>query len=108
MNNFKKIFIFRYLRVLSVGVLIGAEGTALAQTPATPPLAPNDVSWLFPMPTQVADLNNLIPMRNLTTRNLHDPTIRDDVWSTSTFQRFLDIATSPFAQVAGSQIDLPA
>jgi hypothetical protein len=81
---------------------------ALAQTPAMRPLSANDVSWLFPMPTRAADFGNLISMRDLTTQNPHDATVRDPVWPTSAFQQFLTIAAGGQAQVGASQISLPA
>jgi hypothetical protein len=83
---------------------------ALAQTQAVQPLSANDVSWLFPAPAQADDFANLISMRDLTAQNPQDPTKRDPVWPDAVFQRFLDVAAGPAAQVAGTQsrIGLPA
>ncbi len=79
-------------------------------TPAVQPLSANDVSWLFPAPTQAADFANLIAVRDITTPDPQDPTKRDPVWSDAAFKQFLDIVDSQFSQVvAGSQakITLP-
>jgi hypothetical protein len=78
-----------------------------AQAPLIPDLSANDVSWLFPVPTQAADFDNLIPIGSLTTANPNDPTKRDAVWTAAAFQSFVDIATSPAAQVGGNAIHLP-
>src|SRR5580704_11135069 len=75
-----------------------------SQTQAIPPLSPSDVSWLFPAPSRPEDFANLIAVNDLTTPNLQDPTKRDPVWPDAVFQRFVDIASSPAAQVAGRQI----
>jgi hypothetical protein len=85
------------------------ESAALAQTPPLQPLSANDVSWLFPPPTQAADFEQLISMGDLTVPNPQDPTRRDRVWSDATFGQFLAIAASPAALVAGteSRIGLP-
>jgi hypothetical protein len=87
-----------------------ADGAVPAQSQAIPPLSANDVSWLFPAPTKAEDFAKLIAVRDLTTQNPKDPTKRDLVWPYATFQRFLAIAASPAAQVAGTQtgIGLPA
>jgi hypothetical protein len=68
------------------------------------------VSFLFPAPTRAEDFAKLIAVRDLTTQNPQDPTKRDLVWPYSVFQRFVEIANGPAAQVAGSQsrIGLPA
>jgi hypothetical protein len=68
------------------------------------------VSLLFPVPTKAEDFAKLIAVRDLTTQNLQDPTKRDLVWPYPVFQRFIEIANGPAAQVAGTQnrIDLPA
>jgi hypothetical protein len=77
--------------------------------PAVQPLSANDVSWLFPVPTQAADFANLIAVRDLTTPNAQDSTKRDPVWPDAVFQRFLALAESPLVQVAGApSIGLPA
>jgi len=107
------------LRLAWIGIVVVVGGSDIGGTagtgvvfaqPPSPilPLSANDVSWLFPMPTRAADFDNLISMRDLTTQNPHDPTKRDPAWPASAFQRFLDIATSPMAQVGGNQISLPA
>ena len=87
----------------SIFVGIAVVAAAVAQVPATPPVSSNDVSWLFPPPTHIADLDKLIAVRDLTTQNLQDPTKRDRVWTDSVFKRFVEIAASPAAQVAGTQ-----
>ena len=95
--------------VVFVGEIGGPAGAAFAQPP--PPILPfsaNDVSWLFPMPMRVVDLDNLISMGDLTSQNPHDPTKRDPAWPVSAFQQFLKNAISPMSQVGGSQISLPA
>ena len=118
------IFSFRYLRLGLIGILVaggvcacsfrhahtGVGGSVPAQTQAIPPLSANDVSWLFPAPTRAEDFAKLIAVRDLTTQNPQDPTKRDLVWPYSVFQRFIEIANGPAAQVAGSQsrIGLPA
>jgi hypothetical protein len=114
-------FSLRYLRLGLIGILVasGASGGSsrhghagagvggAVQTQAIPPLSANDVSWLFPPPTQAEDFAKLIAVRDLTTQNPQDPTKRDLVWPYAVFQQFLTIAASPAAQVAGTQIGLP-
>jgi hypothetical protein len=104
------------LRLGFLGTLIvcGVSGWACKSKPQPPPavqpLSANDVSWLFPAPTQAADLANLIAVRDITTPNPQDATRRDPVWSDAAFKQFLDIVDSQFSQVvAGSQakITLP-
>lgn len=99
---------FGYLRSALIGTV--AAVAALAQTPSIPPLSADDVSWLFPPPTKVADLDKLIAMRDLTTQNPQDSTKRDRVWTDAVFRQFVGIAASPAAQAAGTQshIGLPA
>jgi hypothetical protein len=84
----------------------------VTQVPAVEnrPLSANDVSWLFPPPTKVADLDKLIAVRDLTTQNPQDSTKGDPVWTDAVFRQFVGIAASPAAQVAGTQnrIGLPA
>jgi hypothetical protein len=89
------------------GVGVSGAGAGPAQAQTTSPLSANDVSVLFPAPTRAADFAKLIAVRDLTTQNPQDPTKRDPVWPYAVFQRFLAIAASPAAQVAGTQIGLP-
>jgi hypothetical protein len=117
-----RIFSFRYLRRGLIGVLIAGgvcstsfwHGRAAAVGAVPPefiaPLSANDVSLLFPAPTRAEDFAKLIAVRDLTTQNPQDSTKRDLVWPYSVFQRFIEIANGPAAQVAGSQIriGLPA
>jgi hypothetical protein len=86
----------------------GTVGAVPAQV--IPPLSANDVSLLFPAPTKAEDFAKLIAVRDLTTQNQQDPVERDLVWPFAVFQRFIEIANSPAAQIAGSQsgIGLPA
>src|SRR5271156_895277 len=110
----------RYARLGFIGSLIvcGVSGWACkskpqpqpASAPAVQPLSANDVSWLFPAPTQAADFANLIAVRDITTPDPQDPTKRDPVWSDAAFQQFLAIADGPAAQAgpgATGQIALP-
>jgi hypothetical protein len=87
-----------------------AGGGAVTSAQANTPLSANDVSWLFPPPTQASDFDKLIAVHDLTSQNPQDPTKRDPVWSDAAFQQFLAIAASPAAQVAGTpaRIGLPA
>jgi hypothetical protein len=116
----------RYLRLGLVGLFISgcacvacsrhlqagaSAGSGLsAQTPAILPLSADDVSILFPAPTQAGDFAKLIAVGDLGTSNAQDPTKRDPVWPPEVFQQFVAIAASPAAQVAGTQnrIGLPA
>jgi hypothetical protein len=116
-----RIFSFVRVRLGLTGILIvafvcsasfwhghaGATGVPSAQV--IPPVSANDVSFLFPAPTRAEDFAKLIAVRDLTTQNPQDPTKRDLVWPYAVFQRFIEIANGPAAQVAGSQsrIDLP-
>jgi hypothetical protein len=78
-------------------------------TRAVQPLSANDVSWLFPAPTQATDFANLIAVRDITVPNPQDATKRDPVWSDAAFKQFLAIAENPAVQVAGQpSISLPA
>jgi hypothetical protein len=87
-----------------------AQGSSPVQSQTIQPFSADDVSWLFPAPTRAEDFAKLIAVRDLTTSDPQDPTKRNLVWPNAVFQRFLDIANSPAAQVAGtqSQISLPA
>lgn len=110
-----RIFSFTYLRLGLIGILIAGgvcsasfwhgRAAAVGTVPAQliPPLSANDVSLLFPAPTRAEDFAKLIAVRDLTTQNLQDPTKRDLVWPYPVFQRFIEIANGPAAQVAGSQ-----
>jgi hypothetical protein len=111
-------FSLRYRRSALIGTLIVCTVSAWAckskpqkqPAPAVQPLSANDVSWLFPAPTQAADFANLIAVRDITTPDPQDPTKRDPVWPDAVFQQFLAIADSPAAQAAPGatgQIALP-
>src|SRR5271163_2547134 len=110
------IFSLRYARLGLIGAVIvcgiGAWAckSKVPPAPAVQPLSANDVSWLFPAPTQAADFANLIAVRDITTPDPQNPTKRDPVWSDAAFKQFLDIVDSQFSQVvAGTQakITLP-
>jgi hypothetical protein len=110
-------FSLRSLRLGLIGTVIvcGVSAWACksksqpAPSPAVQPLSANDVSWLFPAPTQAADLANLIAVRDIAAQNDQDPTKRDPVWPDAVFQRFVAIAENPTVQVAGQPgIGLPA
>jgi hypothetical protein len=92
-----------------MALLVVCCGTAFQQAPVAPPLSANDVSWLFPPPRRVEDLDKLISMRDLTVPNQNDQSQRDRVWSDAIFQQFLKIVVNQ-SQVAGTQtrIGLPA
>lgn len=92
------------------GLILAFVASAVAQTPAIPPLSANDVSWLFPPPAKVADLDKLIAVQDLTVPNPQDSTKRDPVWADAVFKQFIGIAASPQAQVATTQsrVGLPA
>jgi hypothetical protein len=111
--NCPRVGFFGHLVVLLslvAGCGIAVPTPAVAQPPAIPPLSANDVSWLFPPPTRVTDLEGLIAVRDLTTQNPQDSTKRDRVWTDAVFTQFVGIAASSAAQVAGTQsrIGLPA
>ncbi|MGA7765667.1 MAG: hypothetical protein WCA27_05530 [Candidatus Sulfotelmatobacter sp.] len=117
---------FRYVGLGLIGILFAGDGQTASlhidlgavaqQGPAQAlnqkmrPFSANDVSWLFPAPTRAEDFAKLIAVRDLTTQDPQDPAKRDLVWPYAVFQRFLDIANGPAAQVAGtpSRIALPA
>src|SRR5277367_5909621 len=110
------IFSLRLARLGLIGALIICSVGAWAcksrprPAPVVQPLSANDVSWLFPAPTQAADFANLIAVRDITTPNPQDPTKRDPLWSDAAFQQFLSIADGPAAQAAPGatgQIALP-
>ena len=106
-------FSVRYLRLGFIGAMIvcAVSGWACNEKPkpAVAPLAPNDVSWLFPAPTRAEDLANLIAVRDLTAPDPQDPAKRDPVWPDAVFKRFVEIVQSPAVQVAGEpSIGLPA
>jgi hypothetical protein len=91
----------------SIGTPHGSGSVAHAQTATSPPLSPDDVSWLFPAPTGPDDFSNLISMRDLVA-NREDPAKREAVWPDLAFQQFLQNAASAAAQVEGAQrIGLP-
>ncbi len=113
-----KMFSLRYARLGLIGSLIISGVSAWAckskpqpqPTPSVQPLSANDVSWLFPAPTQATDFANLIAVRDITTPDPQDATKRNPVWSDAAFQQFLAIADGPAAQAAPGatgQIALP-
>jgi len=124
MDRFHHV-LFRSLRLALIGILAAcgasrdsshhvqpkgpSETAVAAQVQAIPPLSADDVSWLFPPPTRAEDFAQLIAVRELTTQQPQDSAKRDPVWPDAAFQQFLTIASSPAAQVAGSQsrIGLP-
>ena len=69
-------FSLRCARLGMIGALVvcGASGWSCEskpqRAPSLQPLSANDVSWLFPAPTQAADFANLIAVRDLTTQSL--------------------------------------
>ncbi len=85
-------------------LLVLGSTPAEAQTPR--PLAANDVSILFPMPSNEADLDNLISLSTLS-----GPTGPQSarLWSDADFTRILAIAESNAGKVDGTnrQIRLP-
>jgi hypothetical protein len=93
---------------LQAGARVGSAAFA-QQAQAVKPLSATDVSWLFPPPVRAEDFDTLISIRDLTTQNPQDPTKHDPVWPDAEFARFLSIAASSAAQVAGTQqrISLP-
>jgi hypothetical protein len=108
----------RHARLGLIGAVVacGISGGACKSepkpvpTPAVQPLSANDVSWLFPAPTQAADFANLIAVRDITTPDPQDASKRDPVWSDAAFRQFLAIADGPAAQAApgaSGQIALP-
>lgn len=119
--NSSGLFSLRYLKFALIGILMAggvctaslrhsrADAREGPQTQEVAPLSANDVSLLFPAPTQPEDFAKLIAVRDLTTKDLHDPTKRNLVWPQAVFQRFLNIAASSAAQVSGPQnhIGLP-
>jgi len=75
----------------------------------SPPLAADDVSWLFPAPVAAADMDNVIAIKDVTSPDTQDPTKRDPVWSDSAFGQFLSLADGPAGVVDPSnRIGLPA
>ena len=117
------LFSSSYLRLGAIGILLACgacggsshhghadAGMGVAESQAVQPLSANDVSMLFPAPTNPADLNKLIAVSDITTPNSQDPTKRDPVWPAAAFQQFVAIADGAFSQVAGTQdrIGLPA
>ena len=84
-----------------------AISPGLAQPP-TVPLAPNDVSILFPVPKTPADLAGLIALKDLANNGTLAP---GRLWSEADFGRFVAIAKSPAGAVtiggATSQIKFP-
>jgi hypothetical protein len=83
----------------------GWRDQAVAQTQSVAPLAANDVSWLFPAPRTAQDVAGLISIADVSA-----PGQPGSVWQDAIFQKFLGIADSPAAQVAGTatRIGLPA
>jgi hypothetical protein len=81
------------------GNSLPAGGSAHAQTAAVKPLSANDVSWLFPKPT---NLDDLISMADLKAHGRA-------VWSNAAFRQLLSIASGPAGHVAGTnrRIELP-
>ena len=74
------------------GDSLPAAGSAHAQTAAVKPLSANDVSWLFPKPT---NLDDLISMADLKAH-------ARAVWSNAAFRQLPGIASGPVGRVAGT------
>jgi hypothetical protein len=121
--NISSVHTSLYLKLAVLGILLlsvawnkkssgtnsSSRTTSVAPIQSNAPISPNDVSWLFPVPTRAADFANLIAVQDVTTPNLQDPTKRDPVWPDATFQQFVRIVNGPKAQVVGTtaQISLP-
>src|SRR5215207_1070561 len=86
------------LSLAVVGAALLEIGLAAAQ-PTPRPLAPNDVSILFPAPKKADDLANLIALSDLQGPSGAPQAGR--LWSETDFRRFLAIAEDPAVQVAG-------
>jgi hypothetical protein len=80
---------------LLLALLLGAR-TSLAQSPA--PLAPNDVSILFPLPRAGDDLSSFISIADLANRSGAAPL----PLIAGSFQRFSEIAQGPGSKVSGT------
>ena len=74
------------------GNSLPAGGSAHAQTAAVKPLSANDVSWLFPKPT---NLDDLVSMADLKAHGRA-------VWSNAAFRQLLGIASGAAGRVAGT------
>ena len=88
---------------LRFGLILVFAVHVFAQQTAIPPLSPNDVSWLFPPPTKIADLDKLIAVRDLTAPNPGNSTKRDPIWADAIFGQFVAIAASSAAEIANTQ-----
>ncbi len=84
-------------RILGLTLLVHSCFVNLAM--AQGKLGLNDVSWLWPVPTSVADLNRTISMGAL--KGLDGA----DVWSDLQFQSLLDVVNSDATEVEGTRIE---
>ena len=72
------------------------------------PLSPDDVSWLFPPPKTVKDLENTIAIADLTSPDPYDETIRERILPEEIFKKCLDIVESDKTSIGQHRVFLPA
>ncbi len=73
-----------------------------------PPLAADDVSWLFPAPVTQADMASLIAIKDVSAPDPQNPSQRVRVWSDAAFSQFLGIADgTDGALPGGAHISIP-
>lgn len=66
-----------------------AQDAAATAASSSAPLAPNDVSWLFPAPHQASDLSNLISISELMAPSAQDPSRTEPIWPDDAFKQFI-------------------
>jgi len=79
---------------------------AVDQKPAA--LAPDDVSWLFPPPRTVKDLDNTIAIADLLSIDPSDPEKRQPILPEATFKQFVAIVESDDTKIGDHRVFLPA
>jgi hypothetical protein len=112
-GEFAMYFIYRTVSLAALLIALSLFPSH-AQTPAEPapetsqaPLAADDVSWLFPPPKSVADLEATIAIADLTAPDPTDPAKRAPIWPAAAFAQFIANAESPATTVGNHHIKLP-
>jgi hypothetical protein len=91
------------------GEAVTAAGSAVSATSFSgEPLAADDVSWLFPPPRTVQDLDNGIAIADLTAPDPKNPSIHNPIWPAAAFAKFIENADATRIANAGIQVELPS
>ena len=107
----------RRCSLLAFAVFLSAVAPCCAEDAATAkprvaqqlgPLSLDDVSWLFPPPKTVKDLENTIAIADLTSPDPFDSTRREPILPDEVFKKFIDTVESDKTKINEHRVFLPA